>query len=210
MSVFMLGQLVDAAMGYTAFSSSFQPITMNYITVGSFIMITNWVPMVCLYLEKKKRQKIQESKRIEEQSLGIKAIFESPFLTKAFLKVTLDNWCVEPTLFAMAVEKYVHYPEEQLLGQAKVIYKRFIEKGAELEINIDHQIYLSIHTSIEKGTVTRNLFNPALKDVFSQLEGVLMKWKKQPSYQRIIEEYEEESLREKIEMFDLSSTDSKK
>jgi len=166
--VMVITQLVDTAMTHQTFLNvKYQPILLVYVIALVFVCVTIATPLTSLYLEKKNAKMLKERRRSSEEPFGVKNIFESPFLTREFLKVTLDNWCVEQALFAMAIEKFVHYPEEQLSTQAKVIFKKFIERGAEMEINIDQPTYLAIVQKIEKGPINRNIFSSALRlDLF--------------------------------------------
>jgi len=158
-SVFVITQIVENATSTTTFPSLYQPALMNYIASYCMAILANWIPLITLFYSKQ-RNKITRLKT--DENFGIKMIFESTVLTHAFLRIALDNWCLESFLFAIAVEKYTNAPNHQLLAQSQEIWRKFIQRGTELQVSISHSEYESIRRNILEGKVDHELFSKAI------------------------------------------------
>jgi len=186
-------QIYDTATGGMNFPREFQP--MYLITLFCFnVTFCNLVyPCYLAWKETKLDLGIEfqtssaGSSRRNSNEITVRTILENDTLFEAFKDTTIQYWCVETLLFVVAVEHFKKIEESEREKEAKKIFRVFLQAESQLFVNVNENEVRKVASEMEAGNYSPQLFEGCYKDVHSQLEGVLLRWKTTSDYRNVLQ-----------------------
>lgn len=172
-STLVMGAVIGSSLGGVAF-----PLLANM-----YVRRPPW------FLRNRRRRSSTSSQNISEiDRMKELAVDDTLF---NILKVKCQrSWCVENALFFRAACEFhngsaKHSPEEQQ-KLAWEVYNTHIKPGTPLEVNLDMPVRETIRSRLESGDSAPDLFDEALKEVFSMLQfGVYRELARTPEFLRM-------------------------
>jgi len=183
-------QIYDTATGGVRFSRDFQPMYLITLFCYNTTLFNLVYPVYLAYKETKLDlglfDQVGNMRRTSSGEITVKTVLENEELFNAFKDTTIQYWCVETLLFVVAVEHYKRIAESERPAEAKKIYNLFLVEESSLFVNVNLSEAKHIAEEIHKGNFALNIFEGCYKDVFGQLEGILLRWKATDDFRHMI------------------------